>query len=159
MNKKLSKNRKFVVILGAVFLVIGAVGLIITALSNQKFSLDSDQLGSTEYIDITGEEYEKLLHEKKSFLVFVDQSGCITAEGLRKNLEEIQKERNFKVYRIMFSDARETSMSEYVKFYPSLVIVGQGEIKSWLKADADEDTERYKTKVDLEDWLNKYIRW
>ncbi|MBR3368611.1 hypothetical protein IKG45_02350 [Candidatus Saccharibacteria bacterium] len=159
MNKKLSKNRKFVVILGAVFLVIGAVGLIITALSNQKFSLDSDQLGSTEYIDITGEEYEKLLNEKKSFLVFVDQSGCITAEGLRKNLEEIQKERNFKVYRIMFSDARETSMSEYVKFYPSLVIVGQGEIKSWLKADADEDTERYKTKVDLEDWLNKYIRW
>lgn len=159
MNKKLSKNRKFVVILGAVFLVIGAVGLIITALSNQKFPLDSDQLGSTEYIDITGEEYEKLLNEKKSFLVFVDQSGCITAEGLRKNLEEIQKEKNFKVYRIMFSDARETSMSEYVKFYPSLVIVGQGEIKSWLKADSDEDTERYKTKVDLEDWLNKYIRW
>ena len=159
MNKKLSKNRKFVVILGAVFLAIGAVGLIITALSNQKFSLDSDQLGSTEYIDITGEEYEKLLNEKKSFLVFVDQSGCITAEGLRKNLEEIQEERKFKVYRIMFSDARETSMSEYVKFYPSLVIVGQGEIKSWLKADSDEDTERYKTKVDLEDWLNKYIRW
>ena len=159
MNKKLSKNRKFVVVLGAVFLVIGAVGLIITALSNQKFSLDPDQLGSTEYIDITGEEYEKLLNEKKSFLVFVDQSGCITAEGLRKNLEEIQKERNFKVYRIMFSDARETSMSDYVKFYPSLVIVEQGEIKSWLKADSDEDTERYKTKVDLEDWLNKYIRW
>ncbi len=159
MNKKLSKNRKFVVVLGAVFLAVGIVGLIITALLNQKFSLDSDQLGSTEYVDLTGEEYEKLLENKKSFLVFVDQSGCITAEGLRKNLEEIQSEKNFKVYHIMFSDARETSMHEYVKFYPSIVIVGKGEVKSWLKADADEDIERYKTKADLENWLNEYISW
>ena len=159
MNKKLSKNRKFVVVLGAIFLAVGIVGLIITALSNQKFSLDSDQLGSTEYVDITGEEYENLMRDKKSFLVFVDQDGCITAEGLRKNLEEIQKGKNFKVYRIMFSDARETSMNDYVKYYPSIAIIKGGEIKSWLKADADEDIERYKTKTDLEDWLNNYIEW
>ncbi len=159
MNKKLSKNRKFAVILGAVFLAVGIAGLIITALSNQKFSLDSDQFGSTEYVDITGEEYENLIRDKKSFLVFVDQSGCITAEGLRKNLEQVQAEKNFRVFHIMFADIRETSMHEYVKHFPSIVIVKSGEVKSWLKADADEDTERYKTKADLENWLNEYIRW
>lgn len=157
-KKKISKSRKIIVIIGLIFLLIGAAGITFSAL-NQKYPLDSDQLGSAEFVDISGEEYEKLLSEKKTFLVFVDQSDCITADGLEKIVKELQNEKNFKVYRIMFSDARETSMHDNVKFYPSFVIVGKGEIKSWLKADADEDTDRYKDKTELENWLNNYIRW
>ncbi len=159
MRKKISKSRKLIITIGAVFLLTGVVGILISYFADRKFSLDNDQFGSAEFIDISGEEYEKLLSGKKSFLVFVDQDGCITADGLERIVIELQNEKNLKIYRIMFADARETSMHNYVKFYPSLVIVGNGEVKSWLKADADEDTERFKNKTELENWLNNYIGW
>lgn len=158
--KKIGKKRLALIIAGAVFLLIGLVGLLLTFFAkNQKFSLDADQFGSSEFININGEEYEKLLTEKKSFLVFVDQDGCITARGLEKIAKEISKEKNLKIYHIMFSDAKNTTMHDSVKYYPSFAIVKQGNIVSWLKADADEDVERYKNKDEFSKWLNNYIKW
>ena len=160
MTKKLDKKRLTLIICGAVLLIVGLAGLIITFLTqNQKFPLDPDQFGSSEFIDITGEEYEKLVSDKKSFLVFVDQEGCITARGLEERLGQISREKNLKIYHIMFSDARNTSMHENVKHYPSVVIIDKGKMAAWLKADADEDKERYNSLESLNQWLNNYIKW
>ena len=160
MTKKFDKKRLILVISGAALLIIGLIGLLVTFLTrDKKFPLDSDQFGSSEFIDISGEDYEKLLSEKKSFLVFVDQEGCITARGLEERLGQISREKNLKIYHIMFSDARNTSMHENVKHYPSVVIIDKGKMAAWLKADADEDKERYNSLEDLEQWLNNYIKW
>lgn len=160
MTKKLGKKRLILIISGAALLIIGLIGLLVTFLTRgQKFPLDSDQFGSAEFIDISGEDYEKLLSDKKSFLVFVDQDGCITARGLEERLGQISKEKNLKIYHIMFSDARNTSMHENVKHYPSVVIIDKGKMAAWLKADADEDKERYNSLESLEQWLNNYIKW
>lgn len=155
----MSKSRKLCIIIGAILLAVGVFGIIFSVLTNQKFKLDDDQFGSSEFVRISGEEYEKLIEEKKSFLVFVDQDGCITADGLEKISKETMDEKNIKVYEIMFSDARNTSMHEKMKYYPSFVIVKNGEIVSLLKADADEDTERYKDKTEFNLWLDNYISW
>ena len=155
----MSRSRKLCIIFGVIFLIVGVFGILFSVFSNQKFKLDDDQFGSSEFVRISGEEYEKLKEEKKSFLVFVDQDGCITADGLEKISKETMDEKNLKVYEIMFADARETSMFEKVKYYPSFVIIKNGEIVSWLKADADEDVERYKNKTEFNLWLDKYIAW
>lgn len=148
------------VIGGLVMFVVGLVGLITSFITQtKKISLDSDQFGTSEFIDISGEDYEKLVSEKKSFLVFVDQDGCITAKGLKEIATTISEEKNLKIYHIMFADARKTSMFENVKYYPSFVIVDKGTIVDWLKADSNDDTERYKNKDELLNWLNKYINW
>lgn len=158
--KKLGKKRLTLIIAGAAFLAVGLIGLLATFFTReQQFPLDADQFGSAEFVDINGEEYEQLLSAKKSFLVFVDQDGCITAKGLRQIATEIAEEKSLKIYHIMFSDARSTSLYNNVKYYPSFVIVKQGKVVSWLKADSDEDTERYKNKDELLKWLNNYIKW
>lgn len=159
MTKKLSRNRLALILTGSVLIIIGIVGLIFSVLNHQKFPLDTDQFGSAEFIDINKEEYNQLITDQKSFLVFVDQTGCITAEGLKKIATEISQEKNVKIYHIMFAEARETSLHDSVKYYPSFIIVNHGSVVSWLKADADEDVERYKNKDALEIWLNQYISW
>lgn len=160
MTKKIGKKRLFLIIAGACLLLAGIVGLLAAFLTKEKsFSLDEENFGLSEFVEISGEEYEKMLQERKSFLVFVDQDGCITADGLRKISKEISEEKNLKIYKIMFADARGTSMHDKVKFYPSFVIVNSGKIVSWLKADADEDIERFKNKTELSNWLNLYIKW
>lgn len=153
------RSRKFCIIFGIVFLAVGIFGILFTFLNNQKFKLDDDQFGSSEFIQISGEEYDKLAEEKKSFLVFVDQDGCITADGLEKIATEIMKEKNVQIYRLMFSEMRKTKLHDSVRYYPSLAIIHSGEPVIWLKADADEDVDRYKDKNALENWLNTYIEW
>ncbi|MBQ2659963.1 hypothetical protein IJF86_00855 [Candidatus Saccharibacteria bacterium] len=157
---KLSKNRLAFVIVGAIFLVVGLVGVLVSFLTTPKpFTLDSDQLGSSGFVDITGAEYESLVASQRSFLVFVDQAGCITADGLKKIAAEISEEKQLKVYHLFFSEARDTSLHNYVKYYPSFVIVHSGEVVDWLKADSDDDIERYKDKTELLSWLEKYLKF
>ena len=41
-----------------------------------------------EFINVDAPGYEQLAAEKKSFVIFVDQGGCATADGLRERLRE-----------------------------------------------------------------------
>lgn len=151
------KNHLLVFVISLLLLVVGAVGLIVTS-ANAKIHLNRDSIGYVEnFVDITGEEYSQMIDEERTFLLFVDQDGCITARGLSAISDEIAKDKNLRVYRIMFSDARKTSLYDKVKYYPSFVIISGGRVVSWLRADADEDIDRFKDRSALESWLDKYI--
>lgn len=107
--------------------------------------------------DLSGEEYEALVNEKKSFVVFVDQAGCKTSGKLREYLTEYAKEKGFWYYRMMFEQVKETSMHEKVKFYPSVVVISRGEIVGFLRADSDEDADAYNNMEDFNKWLERYL--
>ena len=66
-------------------------------------------------------------------------------------------ERGVKVYRMMFEDARETSLHESVKYYPSVVVVRGGKPVAWLRADADEDADAYNEEGAFRVWVQKYL--
>lgn len=137
--------------------LLGVAGFLF--FGEKKFPLDSDNFGSTSQVTITGEEYEDLIKNQKSFLIFVDQSGCITAEGLKKLVNTTSESKNLRFYRIMYADMRNTSLFGSVKYYPSVALVNKGKVVSWLRADADEDINRYKDQKSFDDWLNQHIEW
>ena len=57
-----------------------------------------------------------------------------------------------------FSELKETGLyPEVVKYYPSVVIVGEGEPVVALRADKDEDAEVYNSRAALFEWLDRYI--
>ena len=88
-----------------------------------------------ELMDISAAEYEELVAAKKSFVVFVDQGGCTTADRLREYVQDYAREAGIKVYRMMFSEVKESSLSEAVHYYPSLAIVSRGNVVAALRAD------------------------
>ena len=57
----------------------------------------------------------------------------------------------------MFSNIKESSLHEFVKYYPSVVLVSRGKPLEWLKADSDEDAEIYNNYNKFENWMNKYL--
>ena len=68
-----------VVLIGGV-LFVGAVS---GWFGDSKVVLSEEYYGEFgDFMDLTGEEYEKLVKEEKSFVVFVDQEGCTTADRL-----------------------------------------------------------------------------
>ncbi len=102
-------------------------------------------------------EYEALVKDGRSFVLFVDQDGCHTADRLRGYVKEWAKEKGTSVYRMMFSEMKGTSLGENVKFYPSVVVVSQGKVLAFLRADSDEDAAAYNNYDDFARWMGEWV--
>ena len=111
-----------------------------------------------EYMDLKPSEYEKLVADKKSFVVLVDQGGCKTADKLKEFMSEYAARKGFKVYRMMFEDVKKTSLHDFVKYYPSVAVVSNGKVIGYLKADSDEDSDAYNHYDAFESWIQKYLK-
>lgn len=165
MSGKKSKNEKKAIAISAiiVFVVIVAA-LIFTFLivnsspSNiQRIDLGAENYGNSSIIDLDKDSYEQMIAEKKSFVLMIDNPGCVTTANMRGMFSDFSDNLKFTYYRIMWPDTKDTNLRNYVKYFPSLVIINNGNIVVALQADSDEDAKYYNNSSDLADWLKKYI--
>ena len=52
---------------------------------------------------------------------------------------------------------KKTFISDTVKFAPSVVIINNGKIITYLDAESDADYEIYQDETKFDNWLNNYI--
>ena len=141
-------------------LAVGAVMLTITLTRDDyPFRLDDEYYTTSEAVTIDKDEYEKLINDKKTFVVMIDKPGCVTTAEMRENMSAFPSDMQFKYYRMLWQDVKKSSLHEYVKFTPSVAIVREGEVKAWLQADRDEDSEYFDSAEGLQKWLRKYIEF
>lgn len=110
-----------------------------------------------EFMELDATGYEGLVAAKKSFVVFVDQGGCTTADRLRGFVQDYAREKGVKVQRMMFEQVKESSLHEQVKYYPSVAIVSKGKVTGYLQADSDADAPAYNDYESFKNWMNKYL--
>lgn len=113
--------------------------------------------GCSELMELDVAEYEKLVADSKSFVVFVDQDGCTTADKLEGYVKDWANSAGIKVYKMMFSDVKEASLHDNVKYYPSVVTIDKGLVRAFLRADSDEDSEMYNDPGAFEEWMKRYL--
>lgn len=149
-----------VVVLGLSALFVGAVAGWFSATS--PITLDGEYICNGEcdgeFMNVGAAEYEDLILNKRSFIIFVDQGGCIMANMMRGFVEDYAKIKGIKVYKIMFEDMKQTSLYEKISFYPSVAIISKGQVVDWLKADSDNDTSAYNDYDAFVEWMDGYIR-
>lgn len=149
-----------IVVVGGGILFVVAVSGGFDGLSKAEVSTEYRCEGECdgEYIELSPDEYSKLIADKKSFVVLVDQGGCKTADMLKGFVKDFATEKGIKVLRIMFEDMKKTSLHDTVKYYPSVVVVSNGKVTGFLRADSDEDADAYNKYEDFEAWINKYLK-
>ena len=162
MTKKKAINpkpNKVALVAIAIFCIVVFFGgyFLIQNLTPKSFKIEADLYGASEAIDIDKDAYEKLIEEKKSFIIMVDKPDCYTTADMRKRMTEFPDDMQFKYYRIMWSQVKESSLHEKVKFVPSVAIIKNGEIIDFLDADSDEDTPKYNEAQALQDWIKSYV--
>ena len=108
-------------------------------------------------VDLPVDDYNKMVDEKKSFVLFVDQNGCTTADRLRGYVDNWAKEKGLEVEKMMFSEVKELPLHENVKYYPSVVVISHGKPVAWLRADADEDADAYNDETIFREWIGRYV--
>lgn len=120
---------------------------------------DGEFLEGESGTGLKAREYEELIAAKKSFILLVDQGGCTTAERLKGYMKDFAKEAGVKAYRMMFSEVKNSSLHEKVKYYPSAVVVSRGEVIGYLRADSDEDAKMYNDYEEFKGWLRGFGVW
>lgn len=130
---------------------------ILRAMTPKKFRLTEELYGASEAIDIDKNDYEKLLEDKKSFVVMIDKPDCYTTANMREYMASFPEDMQFKYYRIMWSQARESSLHEKVKYVPSVAIIQNGAVVDFLDANSDEDVSKFNSAETLQSWLKEYI--
>lgn len=157
------KKKKF--ILGVsilLFIIVLIVGYFLlrkdnTTYQGEKFSLDSEYYHAGEFVDVTPQEVETALKEKKSFLLFTYNNFCNFDTPADQIFQEIMDRYQIDVLKIPFEEFKETSLYQTIKLGPSLVIIKEGKLVSYLKADEDADIDKYQKPKTFESWLDQYI--
>ena len=150
--------KKIPILIIAVILASLSIALVLVGLFGQySFRLNDEYYNNSEQIDITSEEYNELIDDKKSFILFIDQTNCITANGLRDMFNRFTTEHPIQILRIMWPETAETNLRDSVHYFPSVVLINNGKIVDALQADSDEYTKYYNSYDDFSGWLTKNI--
>lgn len=156
--KKLS--RRHVIILIVIAVAAGATAALSYIITRHSpVQLSAEYYDATAVIDINQEQYDQLIKAEKSFVVMVDNPGCTTTARMREFLSALPEDLQFVYYRIMWSDAKETSLHDYVKYFPSIAIIDHGRMAYYLRADEDADSDYYNSASDLQAWLEQRIKF
>lgn len=137
-----------------IFLVGMQEGKMVLSLDTEYYCKDECD---GEYMEISGVEYEGLTSAGKSFVVFVDQGGCTTADRMRDYVKKYAQEKGIEVYKIMFAEMKETSLHDKVKYYPSVAMIKKGKVLTWLRADSDDDAIYYNDYDEFKKWMDNYL--
>lgn len=163
MGKEKKQQAKILgLIIGLVAVLIGGLlfmGAVSGWFDDEKIVLDKEYYSedNVDFLELGADKYEDLVKNKKSFIVFVDQNGCTTADRLREYITQYAKDNNIAVYRMMFSESKDSSLNEYVKYYPSVAFVDKGLPRRYLRADSDEDADIYNNYNSFRNWMNQHL--
>ena len=165
MKNKKQRGQIAGLIIALILVLIGGVvfmGAVSGWFSGPKLALDEEYICSEddpcdELMNIVYDEYENLISDEGSFILFVDQDGCETADRLRGYVQDWAKEARARVYRIMFADLKKTSLQEQVKYYPSVAMISDGKVIDYLKADADGDAKKYNDYEVFRAWMLRHF--
>lgn len=151
MRKKLQLT-----ILILLLIIFASVGVFLY-ISNRPIKLSEESYSRGDIISVPIAEVETLANDKKSFLVFISQPECRTADDFEKVINELISQTRLLIYKTDFMYLRDTELAPEVRHYPSLLVFRDGKLLAFLDPSSDADTAAFKNPADLKSWLSKYI--
>lgn len=159
-----AKMKVWQLVLCLVVVVVGGV-LFVGAASGwfsapKKVTVDANYMcegACGGFIDTSGVGFDDLMRDKQSFVIFVDQASCTTADRVREYVKKYAMDNKFRAFRVMFSETANSSLKDYIKYYPSVMLVSHGEVVDFLDAGADADAAMYNNYDDFAKWMDIYI--
>ena len=149
-------NKKYLIIV-PILMLISATLIILKNEKTPQFYLEDKYYEESKFIDTNAENLNELIKNKESFVLFIYQPACVTSSNFEKVLNEFLKENTVQIYKIAFSNIKQTNLSENIKYYPSFAIFNKGNMVDYLDANRDDDLKYYETKEEFKNWFTNYV--
>jgi len=152
-------KKKIIISLSIIFVLI-IVMIIVSPTNKSKkpFYLESKYYGANNMTEIKIKTLNKLIDNKESFAVFIYQPMCVTSSNFESVLSDFLGDKKISIYKVAFSNIKDTKIGKSVKYYPSFIIYNKGKMVDFLEADKDEDVDYYTSKKGFESWFTNYVK-
>lgn len=151
-------NKKLLIIIISLFILIG-IGMFIILIYNskQKFYLEDTYYNKSGLKDIKPKEVNKLIKNKKSFVLFTYNDFCTFSVPCDSIFEDASKSLNIQILQIPYRDFKKTVLDKEIDYGPSIIIIKEGKVVKYLDAESDKDKELYQDVSKFKTWISKYI--
>lgn len=127
-----------------------------------------DDVGNTENQDVksskmtdlaTVDDYNKLIADKQTFLVFTYLPGCTSCASFKPIVEEFIDANDVTVYSLNYQLVKDTGneIERSIKYTPSVFIYKDGMLQDYLNMQSEDDKNIYTTTENFSTWVNDYI--
>lgn len=140
---------KKIVLLIAIFLLTGCI------FKQDKFYLDDKYYNQGEYIKLDSIGLENI--KDNSMIIYTYNNFCNFPIHCENIFQEFMNKYQIDFISIPFSEFKKTSFYSKISYAPSIIIVHEGKIVDYLKADSDNDYDKYQKEDIFEEWLSEYI--
>ncbi len=150
MNKK-------IIIVAIILTIIIIVPAILMMNKYEKFYIEDKYYTNGEFIKIDSKKLNELIDSKESFILYTYNDYCSLKIPCDDIFEKVSKENNISIYSIRYEEFEKTEYIKKVKFAPSVLIIKDSKIISYLDANKKEDLEKYQDTSEFKKWLESYI--
>ena len=130
--------------------------LFFISISDNHFYFEKQYYDKSESIEIDYQKYNELIKKNESFALLIYQPLCITSYNFEKIVTSFTEQYKLTVYKIAFSEIKNTNLNTKIKHYPSFGIFNKGKLISYLDSESDEDFKKYSNLEDFTRWVSKH---
>ncbi len=153
-------NKNKIILIVVILLVLIIIGILLFVNGSkkiEKFYLDDEYYNELGLVTVEKDDFEKLLSEKKNFLLFIYNDVCSFKIPCDTIYDKVAKDNKFEILQMNFREFKDTSLYGKVKYAPSVIVIKDGKIVDFLDAESDEDLDRYQDGDKFLEWLSSYI--
>ena len=121
----------------------------------KKATLSAEFINNSGIKEITKEEYQDLINEKKSFILRSHLPDC--QAKIMQYTKDYATEYNIVINDIDWSAFRDIAKESDVKYAPTVIVISEGRIIEHLRSDKDADTAKYNDYNEFKKWLDSLI--
>ena len=119
----------------------------------EKFYLNNKYYNEGKFIRV--ENIEKL--KKDSYILYTYNNYCTFDKPCENIFKTYMEKYKIDFVSIPFEKFKKTSLYNEVRFGPSVLIIKDGKIITYLDANKNSDKNKYQDEKEFEEWINKYI--
>ena len=138
-------------------LIIALLLITLTGCTNkiEKIYLSDEFYNQGKFIKIKSEEINN--YKDKNYVLFTYNNFCSLPTPCDEIFESFMKNNKIDFVSIPFEEFKKTELYKKVKYAPSIIVISNNKIVTYLDADKDSDLDKYQNEESFKEWLSQYI--
>ncbi len=154
------KNKlPIIAVICLIIILFLAINFLTNSHSSKNQIIEKEYYNSKGLVITNTKTVNKLIKNKKSFLLFTYNDYCTFTIPCETIFENVAIDNKIEILKIPFIEYKKTSLYKKVKYAPTILLIQNGKIKDYLDANSDEDYPIYQEEEQFKKWLqnNKII--
>ena len=139
-------------------LILCLVLIIITGCSFNKIDkiyLSDEFYNKGEFIQVKSDDLDN--YKDKNYVLFTYNNFCSLPIPCDEIFQEFMTDSKIDFLSITFEEFKNTDFYKEVKYAPSVLVISNNKVITYLDADKDSDIEKYQKVDKFKEWISKYI--